>query len=111
MSDNITPNLFTSKTFAEFIANPPLVVTTKRVVEDHHITILGEKFELEDLYETLVSVKCDSIEITNREMVKVLKELGVIASNGSNRGGWGARAGENYDAFLTYIKGLYYAID
>ena len=59
-----------------------------RVVIDKFIYILGEKFNSEDMYETLSEVKYSpgGTYMNDERMVNVLKGIGVIKSTSSS---WG----------------------
>ena len=81
------------------------VTKSSRVVTDYWIIIQGRKFDAEDIYETLSEVKAHSdIYLTDADMAQTLIDIDVLASAGSNRGGYGAKLGSKGDIFLAALK-------
>lgn len=57
-----------------------IVEETQRVVTDRSVYILGEKFDAEDLYVTMMNVEDSpsSTVITSERMAKAMENLGII---------------------------------
>lgn len=77
---------------------------TPRVVFDYKVTLDGVTFDALDLLETLIEMDCTDIEITNQPMVKMLKNKGVIESEGNRRWCFGAIKGQNYEEFVEELR-------
>ena len=60
--------------------------------------------EAEDLAETLTAVKDGDTVVTNRSLGDELIKLGVLSTLGSDRAGYPAREGPNFDTFLHALK-------
>jgi hypothetical protein len=75
----------------------------ERTVFDRFVWTLGEKFDAEDMYNTLQEVKGDpgGTVITDHRMVEALINIGVINSTSYS---WGTSIGNNIDAFLEMLR-------
>lgn len=78
------------------------VTKTPRTVFDYEINLDGQKFNAEDILNTLEGAFDGDCYITDQAITQALKKLGVIVRGGSNRGMMSAEKGENYDLFLVY---------
>jgi hypothetical protein len=78
----------TNATFAEVEKIGLEVVITERTVKDRWVYILGEKFDAEDLYETLSAIDCNHSRtyVTCSRMVQMLKDIGIISGSSAS---WG----------------------
>lgn len=98
-------NLFTTTAFSEFKSVD--LNMKERAVTVYHasVEIYGKKFDAVDLIETVESVIADdNIVVTNREMIDVLKNLGVLEYEGNSRWCSRAEAGINAVEFLDILK-------
>lgn len=69
-----------------------------------YVLVNGTEFELLDLFETLYNVKHDTVMITNVTMGKFLKNIEVLKSLGSRRGGYGAEPGPRFDELFEALE-------
>jgi hypothetical protein len=68
-----------------------------------YVHLLGRRYEYTDLLETVEAISGSDIVINNSNMVSMLKQYGVIESEGNQRWLSGATKGPNYDAFLQML--------
>jgi hypothetical protein len=79
-----------------------------RTVVDRVVWVLGEKFEVDDLYETLMELKrsSSSTTITSPKMERMLKSVGII--DGTSRS-WGTSivSQKRLEEFIDLVRGAY----
>lgn len=103
MSEN-EPTLFGHALQDEIRAASQSYEKRKRVVVDHFITLCDNKFDLEDLHETLEEVKAGNIAVEPR-LGDILVKLKVLTTRG-NRNSHPAAEGENFDLLKQIVKSL-----
>ena len=96
MMDN---NLFTKVAFDDLKLD---FVTKERVIRETFVTIDGQQFEVEDLYETINMIESGNAYVTDYGMGKMLVKYGVLSSAGSMN--WPGSIGPNYEAFVKMLE-------
>ena len=95
------------KSFAEVEKVGLVVETVPRTVYDRFVWIMGEKFDADDLEETLSEVQAGPIytHMTDARMVRAMTAIGVISGSSPS---WGTSIPENggkerLEKFLTML--------
>lgn len=99
------PNLFKQTAYRSAVPGPLTVERRERRVVDRFVTVNAQRFDLDDLYETLRAVSHGGVRITSSCGYEALIEIGVLSSLGGRE--YAAQEGENFTEFLALVKVAY----
>lgn len=96
------PNLFKQTAYRAVVPGPLTVERRERRVVDRSVTVNAQRFDLDDLRDTLKAVRRGGVRVTPSCGYEALIEIGVLSSLGGRE--YAAREGENFAEFLALVE-------